>query len=44
MSRKWKLVFSDVALKTIKKMDRAKALLILSYLEKKLENCSNPRL
>ena len=44
MSHRWKLVFSDGALKTLKKMDRANALLILGYLEKKLENCSNPRL
>jgi mRNA interferase RelE/StbE len=44
MSHKWKLIFSDVALETIKKKDRAEALLILGYLEKKLEDCSNPRL
>ncbi len=44
MSDRWTILFSDLALKTLKKMDQADASLILGYLEKKLENCSNPRL
>ena len=44
MSDSWTILFSDLALKTLKKMDQANASLILGYLEKKLKNCSNPRL
>jgi mRNA interferase RelE/StbE len=44
MSDRWTILFSDLALKTSKKMDQANASLILGYLEKKLVNCSNPRL
>ncbi len=44
MSDRWTILFTDLALKSLKKMDQANASLILGYLEKKLENCSNPRL
>ncbi len=42
MSHKWKLVFSDMALKSIKKMDRAEALLILGYLKKSWKTVQTP--
>jgi mRNA interferase RelE/StbE len=35
--------FSNKALKTLKKIDRNQARIILSWIEKNLENCDNPR-
>jgi len=35
--------YSSIALKQLKKMDRQTAALIISYIEKKLVNCTEPR-
>lgn len=43
MSQEWRVEFSDVALRSLKKLDKQTAALILGYIEKKLENCENPR-
>ena len=40
---KYKVVFSDNALKQIKKMDKHISLLIIGWIEKNLEGTSNPR-
>ena len=39
----YKVEFSDIALKKLKKMDRPIAALIIGYIEKNLVNCENPR-
>ena len=38
------VMFSDIALKKLKKMDKSVASLLIGYIEKKLEGCENPRL
>lgn len=40
----YKVEFSSSALKDLKKIDRPTSLLILGWIRKNLENCSNPRL
>lgn len=40
---RWKVQISDQALKELKKLDRVDRELILSYLEQRVEGCSNPR-
>lgn len=39
----YRVVFSDLALKRLKKMDRSTAALIVGYVEKHLEGCTDPR-
>ena len=43
MTPKWDVVFSDFALKSLKQMDQQTAALILGFIEKKLQNCEDPR-
>ncbi|MGL5000953.1 MAG: type II toxin-antitoxin system RelE family toxin [Cetobacterium sp.] len=40
---KYKVEFSDIALKQLKKMDRQVASLIFGYIEKNINNNPNPR-
>jgi mRNA interferase RelE/StbE len=37
------VLFSDIALKKLKKFDKAVAALIIGYVEKNLEGCIDPR-
>ncbi len=39
----YRVVFSDRALKDLKKLDRHTASLIIGWIEKNLEGCTNPR-
>ena len=39
----WHVEYTKVALKQLKKMDRFDARLILSWINKNLEGCENPR-
>ena len=39
----WKVEFTDVALKTLKKLDKKTAVMIISYIEKNLTGQINPR-
>lgn len=39
----WKVVFTDIALKTLKKMDKHTAAMITGYVEKKLTGDIDPR-
>ncbi len=39
----YRVVFTDVAIKELKKLDRHTALLIIAWVRKNLEGCSNPR-
>ena len=41
---KYKVEFTQAALKDLKRMDRHTAALILGWVRKNLENCENPRL
>ena len=41
---KYKVEFTDRALKDLKKLDRHTAALILGWVRKNLEGCENPRL
>jgi mRNA interferase RelE/StbE len=41
---KYKVEYTKTAVKQFKKMDKKIAALILSYIEKKLVDCENPRL
>lgn len=41
---KYRVEFSQRALKDLKKLDRHTAALILGWIRKNLENCENPRL
>ncbi len=43
MNKAWEVVFSDVALKSLKKMDKQTAALIIGYIEKRIMNCIDPR-
>lgn len=40
---KYKVEFTDRAVKDLKKLDRHTAALILGWVRKNLENCENPR-
>ena len=40
---KYKVVFSDRAIKELKKMDKHTSALILGWIEKNLDGCENPR-
>lgn len=40
----YKVYYSEKALKQLKKMDKQVAKLIVAYVRKNLENCSDPRL
>lgn len=42
--KKYKVVFSERAKKELKKIDKHIATLIISWVEKNLEGCTNPRL
>ena len=37
------IVFSDIALKQLRKLDRPVAALLVGYMEKNLEGCTDPR-
>lgn len=39
----WKVQVSDQALKELKKLDRVAQEMLLSYIEQRIEGCSNPR-
>ena len=43
MKKGWPVRFSDQALKSLKKMDRSTAAIILGFIEKRLNGCTNPR-
>jgi len=43
MKKGWQVRFSDKALKSLKKMDRSTAAIILGFIEKRLNGCTNPR-
>ena len=38
------LVLSEKAIKQLKKIDKSSAKLIISWLEKNIDNCNNPRI
>lgn len=40
----WKVQLSDQIIKELKKLDRVNREMIISYLEQRIENCSNPRI
>lgn len=40
---KYKIVFTDKAMKQLKKLDKHTSSLILGWLEKNIEGCENPR-
>lgn len=39
----WHLVYSDKALKQLRKLDKGVARIILSWLDKNIEGCADPR-
>jgi len=39
----WKISFSDVAIKEMRKLDRHEQELILSYLHERIDGCTDPR-
>lgn len=41
---KYDIKFSDTAVKSLKKIDRYQAKMIISWIEKNLIGCSNPRI
>lgn len=41
---KYKVEFTDLALKQLKKLDKHTAMLITAWLRKNLEGCENPRI
>lgn len=43
MEDRYKVLFSDIPLKQLKKMDRQVASLIFGYIEKNINNSQNPR-
>ncbi len=43
MKKGWPVRFSDQALKSLKKMDRSTAAIILGFIEKRLNGCTDPR-
>ena len=42
--KKYKVKYTERAIKNLKKLDKHTRYLILSWIEKNLENCENPRL
>ena len=40
---KYKVIFTEVAKKQLKKMDKSVSSLIIGWIEKNLVNCENPR-
>ena len=40
---KYKVIFSNKAIKELKKMDKHTSSLIIGWIEKNLEGCENPR-
>ena len=44
MSLKFNIIYDDVALKQLKKMDKQIAKRIIAWLTERLKNCENPRL
>ncbi len=42
MKKGWEVRFSDQALKSLKKMDRPTAAIILGFIEKRLDGCLDP--
>ena len=43
MIKGWEVRFSDKALKSLKKMDRSTAAIIIGFIEKRLDGCLDPR-
>ncbi len=43
MKKGWEVRFSDQALKSLKKMDRTTAAIIIGFIEKRLDGCLDPR-
>jgi len=43
MKKGWEVRFSDQVLKSLKKMDRSTAAIILGFIEKRLNGCLDPR-
>ncbi len=43
MKNGWEVRFSDQALKSLKKMDRSTAAIIIGFIEKRLDGCLDPR-
>jgi mRNA interferase RelE/StbE len=43
VSEAWQVSFSDVALKSLKKLDPPVAALLLGFVAKNLQGCANPR-
>ena len=43
MNKKWTVEISDVALKSLKKLDKQTVALIFGYIEKRIANCEDPR-
>ena len=41
---KYKIIFTEKAIKQLKKMDKYTAALIIGWLEKNIEGCENPRI
>ena len=41
---KYKVILTDRALKTLKKLDKHTSALIIGWIEKNLEGCENPRI
>ena len=39
----YKVVFTDKAIKTLKKLDKSVSKMIFAWIRKNLENCENPR-
>lgn len=44
MEKKFKVEFTEKALKQMKKLDRQRFIIITNWITKNLENCENPRL
>ena len=44
MNSKYKVEFENGAQKTLKKLDKHQALLIMGWIQKNLVNCTNPKL
>lgn len=43
-TKRYKVVFTERALKQFKKLDRQRFIIITNWIAKNLENCENPRL
>ena len=44
MNQKYEVIFTKQALKSLKKLDKKTAALIIGWVEKNLANCENPRI